>query len=530
MPATSAATASDEHERRLDEDAIVRSRLAPISAKPFAGVPGGGADGEAGEREQAAEREHAVPTPRSGESPATGTSSTAATQRRRRDGRREPVDERRPLDVDARSRHSRRSSRYGCSGDGPRRPCRRAFQCWTSPGSSGASATPPTSWTRGRRGGSTAHPISPEPHRSEEDDDERDQVRRRTRSGFRSAGVARVARAHEPDARDRAVERASRTGAGPGPRSAPPGRRRRAPTARRSRARAQHGLEHEPQRLREPGARPRERGLRRAARRPSSAPARHAAGPRATARSATATSRTSDDARGRQRVVPRHVERRARRVVRRPGREAGERPGEQPGDDPEHDAGRGEDRDGAPASGTAPRRPPRPAAAAAGRAARARPPSRSRAPRAPRSRRARRARPRPPSPSATPPFAGTASSDWSVSHSDANPFSGGSPAIAIAPTRNAPPVHGIRRSRPPSRSISSEPAARSNAPAPRNSSPLKTAWLSVCRSAAASATPAHSSAPRACRRRHAPSPSTMIPTFSIEWNASSRFSSCWKIA
>ena len=44
-------------------------------------------------------------------------------------------------------------------------------------------------------------------------------------------------------------------------------------------------------------------------------------------------------------------------------------------------------------------------------------------------------------------------SDWSVSHSDAKPFSGGSPAIAIAPTRKAPPVQGIRCRRPPRRSI-----------------------------------------------------------------------------
>ena len=39
----------------------------------------------------------------------------------------EPVDDRRALDVDALLPHSRRSSRYGCSGAGPRRPCRRAL-------------------------------------------------------------------------------------------------------------------------------------------------------------------------------------------------------------------------------------------------------------------------------------------------------------------------------------------------------------------------------------------------------------------
>ena len=74
------------------------------------------------------------------------------------------------------------------------------------------------------------------------------------------------------------------------------------------------------------------------------------------------------------------------------------------------------------------------------------------------------------------------------------------------------------------------PTARSNAPAPRKRSALKSAWLSVWSSAAASANAAHVSAPRARSSRQAPRPSTMIPTFSIEWNASSRFRSCWKSA
>ena len=86
----------------------------------------------------------------------------------------------------------------------------------------------------------------------------------------------------------------------------------------------------------------------------------------------------------------------------------------------------------------------------------------------------------------------TWSSACSVSHSEAKPFSGGRPAIAAAPTRNAAPVQGIRRSRPPSRSSSSEPVACSNAPAPRKSSALKTAWLTTCRSAAPSANAAQS--------------------------------------
>ena len=44
-----------------------------------------------------------------------------------------------------------------------------------------------------------------------------------------------------------------------------------------------------------------------------------------------------------------------------------------------------------------------------------------------------------------------------VSHSEAKPLSGGTPAIAIDPTRKAPPVQGMRRSSPPMRSRSREP-------------------------------------------------------------------------
>ena len=117
-----------------------------------------------------------------------------------------------------------------------------------------------------------------------------------------------------------------------------------------------------------------------------------------------------------------------------------------------------------------------------------------------------------------------------MTHSDANPLSGGSPAIATAPIRNPPPVQGIRRTSPPRRSSSSDPTALSKEPAPRKSSDLNSAWFTVWRSAAASAKPAQASAPRARSTRHAPRPSTMIPTFSIEWNASSRFSSCWNSA
>ena len=124
----------------------------------------------------------------------------------------------------------------------------------------------------------------------------------------------------------------------------------------------------------------------------------------------------------------------------------------------------------------------------------------------------------------------TCSNDCRVSHSEAKPFSGGSPAMAMAPMRKAPAVQGMRRSSPPRRSRSRPWTARSNDPAPRNSNPLKTAWLSVCRRAAANASSAHVVSPRSRNSSDAPRPSTMMPTFSMEWKASRRLSSCWKRA
>ena len=109
-----------------------------------------------------------------------------------------------------------------------------------------------------------------------------------------------------------------------------------------------------------------------------------------------------------------------------------------------------------------------------------------------------------PTPSDGPKAAWT--SACSVSHSEAKPFSGGTPAIASAPTRKAPPVQGIRRSRPPRRSRSSEPTARSKLPAARNSSALKTAWLRMWRSAAAKAIAAQVGSPPAAKTSAAPSP------------------------
>jgi hypothetical protein len=100
--------------------------------------------------------------------------------------------------------------------------------------------------------------------------------------------------------------------------------------------------------------------------------------------------------------------------------------------------------------------------------------------------------------------------------------------MAIVP-RDAPPTQASAQQ--PAQPIDLElPTAFSNAPAPRKRRDLNSAWLTVWSSAAARANDAHASWPFARSSRHAPRPSTMIPMFSIEWKASSRFSSCWKSA
>ena len=68
---------------------------------------------------------------------------------------------------------------------------------------------------------------------------------------------------------------------------------------------------------------------------------------------------------------------------------------------------------------------------------------------------------------------------WKVSHSEAKPFSGGKPAIAAHPVRNASDVRGMRWIKPPMVSMSRSPVASSTAPAPKNSRLLKTVWFSA---------------------------------------------------
>ena len=64
---------------------------------------------------------------------------------------------------------------------------------------------------------------------------------------------------------------------------------------------------------------------------------------------------------------------------------------------------------------------------------------------------------------------------WKMSHSLTNPLSGGSPAMAMAPTRKHVAVHGCRLMRPPSNSMSRVPVPCSTPPAAMNSRLLKAA-------------------------------------------------------
>ncbi len=69
-------------------------------------------------------------------------------------------------------------------------------------------------------------------------------------------------------------------------------------------------------------------------------------------------------------------------------------------------------------------------------------------------------------------------SDCRVYHSLIKPFSGGRADIARQPIRHAAAVHGIRFASAPIFSMSWVCKREIIAPAPRNSSPLNSAWLS----------------------------------------------------
>ncbi|MCY1526353.1 hypothetical protein D9M68_613630 [compost metagenome] len=78
----------------------------------------------------------------------------------------------------------------------------------------------------------------------------------------------------------------------------------------------------------------------------------------------------------------------------------------------------------------------------------------------------------------------------SSSHSDTNPPSGGSPALASTPSNVSQPTQGMVRIRPPSLPRLRSEVACSTLPVPRKSRLLKQAWLATWYSVAVSASAA----------------------------------------
>ena len=100
MPATSAATASESTSVASTKTEIARSRLAPISEKPFATSQAAAASGEPRQREQPGQRERVVPKSPVGREPRGRDEQHGGGGARRDHRRREPVDGRRSLDGD----------------------------------------------------------------------------------------------------------------------------------------------------------------------------------------------------------------------------------------------------------------------------------------------------------------------------------------------------------------------------------------------------------------------------------------------
>ena len=225
------------------------------------------------------------------------------------------------------------------------------------------------------------------------------------------------------------------------------------------------------------------------------------------------------------------VDGRARRVVRRPRREPGERPREHVRGRPRARRRRARERrqparigNGASTASSTRARRGRPSSTSpttftkqstASAAVAASAPSAS----------------APASPSATPPFAGTASSDWSVEPLGGEPVQRREPGDRHRadeerasrpghPLQESAEAIDLERARGPLESARSE-----------EQETLEDGVVERVQERGRDARRPPSRLRRvARRRRQAPSPSTMIPTFSIEWNASSRLSSCWKIA
>ena len=89
-----------EHQRRLHEHGEREVSARSLQGEAVGFVPGGGRDGEAGERQQSREREGVVPEAPAGRLVGRRHEQDRRRQRGGHDERCEPVDDRRPLDVD----------------------------------------------------------------------------------------------------------------------------------------------------------------------------------------------------------------------------------------------------------------------------------------------------------------------------------------------------------------------------------------------------------------------------------------------
>ncbi len=354
-------------------------------------------------------------------------------------------------------RHSRASSRYGCSGDAPRRPCRRAFAHCVSPGMSRREQDQAARPGRARDRVPRAHPSRPEPRQCQQ----RQQQAREVQGvdaqppGLQPPRPAGPAQRGSGDRRIDALLDQQRHPAAVGDGLHDAALARATAISRSGRS---SDFEHEPHGLGEAGARPVERGL-------DALPARPGRCGRGAA-PATLRAAAPHRARERDRERQRRERRRCRaggvalRSRRRPIRAGSPRNARTAV--PER---RPEPRTRRPARADRQRIGHGPSTASAqacrrGGPSSTRPTTLTKQYTARAAVRASAARARAPAiPAPTLCVSARCKSAWSVSHSDTKPFRGAIPAIAPAPTRNAAPDQGMRRRRPPSRS-SSQPVRR----------------------------------------------------------------------
>ena len=98
-----------------------------------------------------------------------------------------------------------------------------------------------------------------------------------------------------------------------------------------------------------------------------------------------------------------------------------------------------------------------------------------------------------------------------------NPFSGGRPQMATAPTRNINAVQGMALASPPSWSSCRVRAPWSTEPAQKNKRDLKRLWFHTCSRQPASPSTIHSGRRAERPSRASPRPMRMMPMFSTLW-------------